>query len=400
MPLRVVFVTSVFEDIDTGPGIYARYLWNHFRDDPLIDFHVVAPEVGARSRQLLPSGKGKNSWDLYRRLQQRALDLSGKLGPGTIVHGNAAHSMSLFMRYSGPLVVQVNDIELAELPAHWSEVLRRVGHRRLSALIWRRHNERRVVRRADVVLCNSGYTARAVLGAYGIDVDRVRTVRKAVDLRCFTPPGVLPPDPFPQRPRDGRLVFVGTDWSGKGLDVLFRALQSVASRYPNVSLVVVGPPESRANREIRTLAATLGLEERVRFVGRLGRDEVARLLWHSDVAVLPSRREALGVAALEAMAAGLPVVASRTGGIPEVVEDEVCGLLCAPGDLEDLALKLSRVLVSRSLRDELAAGGLRKIEEFSTERMVSEVREVYLSLAERFGSGFGHFSHRPARHVP
>jgi len=164
--------------------------------------------------------------------------------------------------------------------------------------------------------------------------------------------------------------------------------------------VVVGPPESRANREIRTLAATLGLEERVRFVGRLGRDEVARLLWHSDVAVLPSRREALGVAALEAMAAGLPVVASRTGGIPEVVEDEVCGLLCAPGDLEDLALKLSRVLVSRSLRDELAAGGLRKIEEFSTERMVSEVREVYLSLAERFGSGFGHFSHRPARHVP
>jgi glycosyltransferase involved in cell wall biosynthesis len=284
-------------------------------------------------------------------------------------------------------MVQINDYELAELGGHWMQVLLGSGYRRLLAFAWRRRQESRVLRHVDLALCNSDFTRQAVARGYRIDATRLRTLKKAVDLRHFQSPVPPPGDPMPQRPSGSRLVFVGTDWRRKGLDVLLHCLPAVVACHPLVSLVVVGPVDGVSNEQVRRHAHDLGLESRVHFVGKLAREDIARLFWHSDVAVLPSRREALGVAVLEAMAAGLPVVATRTGGIPEIIEDGECGLLCAPGDPKDLAEKLNRVLASVDLRRSIAEGGRRKVEEFSTLRMVNALRDIYLELAERWLRG-------------
>ena len=105
---------------------------------------------------------------------------------------------------------------------------------------------------------------------------------------------------------------------------------------------------------IRALLQGAGVAERVYLLGRRTRTEVAALLWHSDVLVLPSRREALGVAVLEGMAASLPVVASRAGGIPEILRPGVEGLLVEPEDAQ-----VGGVAGGSSCRPRSASGDVR-----------------------------------------
>ena len=100
-----------------------------------------------------------------------------------------------------------------------------------------------------------------------------------------------------------------------------------------------------------------------------------------DVFVLPSRREALGVAVLEGMAAGLPIVATRVGGIPEMVRPGVEGYLVEPGSAQELAAALRRVLDDPQGRMVMGAAGVRRAREFSVETMTRVIREIYLQAS-------------------
>jgi glycosyltransferase involved in cell wall biosynthesis len=108
---------------------------------------------------------------------------------------------------------------------------------------------------------------------------------------------------------------------------------------------------------------------------------VAHHLWHSDVFVLPSRREALGVAALEAMAAGLPVVATAVGGIPEMVRSGREGVLVPADHPNELAAALVRLLMDSDTRVRMAAAAKQRAEEFSVRVMTQSLRKTYLQLA-------------------
>jgi glycosyltransferase involved in cell wall biosynthesis len=335
---RIVFVTTVFENVKTGPGIFARYLWEHFCNDDDMDFHLVAPDIKEKEPRLHSFERPKDSIKVYTALQDKALELVRRLGHGTVVHGNMAHIMWRFTRYNGPLLVQVNDYSNSDYWKYAIESFLRTGIRRQISLIWRRWYERQVTRQASMVLCNSEYTRNSVLKAYGVCPDRCRVLYKAVDLTPFVRPDVLPPARVPRPPGEKhRLIFVGTDWERKGLDVLFRALRLVLDRQQDVILLVAGPDEFHGNARIRALVKELKLTNHVRFLGATSRADLPNLLWNSDVAVLPSRREAFGVSILEAMAAGVPVVATRTGGIPEIVNNSSLGVLCEPGNPVDLA---------------------------------------------------------------
>ncbi len=127
----------------------------------------------------------------------------------------------------------------------------------------------------------------------------------------------------------------------------------------------------------------------MRFLGR--RSDVPDLLEACDVFVLPSRREGLGVAALEAMARGRPVVASAVGGLAETVVTEQTGLLVAPGDAAALAAALERLLADPALARRLGAAGAARVEQhFLAEQMVSAYETLYREiLAERAADARG-----------
>jgi len=127
--------------------------------------------------------------------------------------------------------------------------------------------------------------------------------------------------------------------------VLIEALPHVLRREPAARLVIAGRGALR--KRLEALAADHGVASKVRFAGLVS--DVPRLLSAFDVFAFPSRWEGFGIALIEAMAAGLPVVASRTGGITEIVEDGVSGLLVAPGDPGELAAALARLLRGATL---------------------------------------------------
>jgi glycosyltransferase involved in cell wall biosynthesis len=142
-------------------------------------------------------------------------------------------------------------------------------------------------------------------------------------------------------------------------------------RVPEATLLVVGDGEERTRLE--QLAG-----ERVRFLGARPRGEVLGLLAVADVAVLPSAWENFPHAAVEALAMGTPVVATRVGGVPEIVHDGENGLLVDPDDDGEFGSALERVLHDGELRARLAAGAASSVERFSTDAVYGELERILL----------------------
>jgi glycosyltransferase involved in cell wall biosynthesis len=130
---------------------------------------------------------------------------------------------------------------------------------------------------------------------------------------------------------------------------------------------------------MRQLAAASGLAGRVHFLGQ--REDIPDLLAALDIFVLPSQREGVSLALLEAMAAGLPVIVSRVGGLPEVVTDGETGLLIPPQDPEALAAALARLLAEPDFARNLGEKARRHAEaNYSLERLGREINEIYEGL--------------------
>jgi glycosyltransferase involved in cell wall biosynthesis len=212
------------------------------------------------------------------------------------------------------------------------------------------------------VVAVSQAQADAWVDAGLVDGEKVSVIPNAVDVEGA---GDSPPAPHPAGGGIGRNAHSATVGTvavlreGKGLDVLLRAFRDVRKAYDGAKLVIAGDGPLRAALERE--ANELGLGESVRWLGY--RDDVQSVLASLDVFVHPTLRDALPTAVLEAMAAGVAVVASHAGGVPEIVEHESNGLLVEAGNEEALAAAIARLLNDENLRDRLAAAGRETVRE-------------------------------------
>ena len=160
----------------------------------------------------------------------------------------------------------------------------------------------------------------------------------------------------------------------KGHRTLIDAWPDVLAAVPSAWLLIIGEGSERDSLESQ--AQSLGIEHRVVFTGR--REDVPAVTAALDISVLPSYREAQGLSVLEAMALSRPVVASAVGGIPEMIEDGVTGLLVPPHDCEALAAAIVRLLTDHPLADMIAhAGHLLVHDRFCIELMIESVSSLY-----------------------
>lgn len=157
--------------------------------------------------------------------------------------------------------------------------------------------------------------------------------------------------------KNGRryLLSVAMHNEKKGLDVLIRAFSQIAAHDRKLELVLVGDGDLRKNLE--DLAISLGLREQVRFLGRRDHEEVARLIHGCELFVHPAISEPFGIAVTEALACRKPVVASKVGGIPEIIEDGRSGILVEPAKPERLAEAISMLLADPQAADRMAEQG-------------------------------------------
>jgi glycosyltransferase involved in cell wall biosynthesis len=238
--------------------------------------------------------------------------------------------------------------------------------------------ERVTARLSDRVLTCSEAVRRFAIERHGLPAGRVVTLANAIDVEA------IPSGPEARARARGLLGagpeerLVGTlgrlHEPKKGLKSFLSAAARVAAADPRVRFVLIGDGPSRA--DLMRFAASLGLGERVRFEGE--RADAANLLAGLDLLVQPSLWEGFGLSALEAMAAGLPVVASRVGGVPEVVRDGLDGLLVPAGDPVRLAAAMTAILGDPDRAARLgAAGRERARREFHIDRLVRQTASLY-----------------------
>lgn len=203
------------------------------------------------------------------------------------------------------------------------------------------------IARADLVACISHFArSQGMIRSDPAHWSRLRIVHCGVSPDRYATAGA----------RGGaRLLFVGRLAAVKGVPVLLDAMSALKQTHPDAHLTLVGDGPERARIEAR--AAALDLGAAVTFAGYRSQDEVAAELARTDVFALPSFAEGVPVVLMEAMAAGLPVLATRIAGISELVEDGVSGRLVPPGDVATLTGALDDLLSDANLREEMGRAG-------------------------------------------
>jgi len=230
--------------------------------------------------------------------------------------------------------------------------------------------ERRAVTRTDRIVTNADAITEAYLERSIGSREQYTTIYSGIELDAFR--GVDPATGLPgDRPR---IIMIGRLVDGKGFDVMLEAAERFRDADVSVCLVGDGPLYDSLQADV----VERGLDETVFLTGY--RDDIPQVLAASDILALPSFREGTPRVISEAMASGLPVVATEIAGIPEQVADGESGYLIPPGDPEALADRLSTLLGDASLRDRMGRRGAERAEQFSVETMLADIDDLYTDL--------------------
>lgn len=381
--LSVCVVTQQYEHIISGIGLHANNLISYL----LADGHevtVLAP--GRRSNQSLPADLPFTlitvppplfaatqarwfslSWHFSRRL--RDLERSLKFD---LVHFTDARE-SLFANISVPIIGNVNDTYAAEVGKpgdyrpYYNDWLARWLYYQLAKFC-----EASAYPRMQRLIANSEYTARVITSQYLLSPEQVCVCYKSIQLpkpdRSLTSCMLEPSHP-------PRVLFVGGNMQRKGLSTLISAAPYITSALKGIEFWVAG--DDKAIPHLKSMCAKNNVLDSFRFWGWCSREILHNLYANADIFVMPSLIEAFGVVFLEAMAMGLPVVATDVGGIPELIHHESNGLLVSPGDVQGVAESVVRYFKDVELRCRIREAGFETARRYTVERMMECTYAIY-----------------------
>jgi glycosyltransferase involved in cell wall biosynthesis len=259
--------------------------------------------------------------------------------------------------------VTIHDLDFLDHPERTSAEIRRDY-----PALARRHASR-----ADGVLVPSAYTASQVVSRLGVAADRVTVF----------PPFIPSAQPRAEPPRGGPVLFVGTLEPRKNVAGLLAAYERlVASHADMPQLVLVGRVP---HAEEAALSAAAAANSRIELRGYLPDKERARLYQVASMLVLPSFEEGFGIPVVEAMAAGVPVVVSNRGSLPEIAGG--AGLVVDPDDPAALASAMLRVLTDRALRQRMIVAGFDRMRRLDPAAAARRVLDAYRAAVDRRRSG-------------
>lgn len=365
MKPRVLFVSRRVE-LPLAPSLAAK--WEAIGEQ--LDFRVLAGGNGGngtfRLTRELPALDGPA---FYAALPLRITRELRAFRPHAVL-AQGAHETAAAL--SARKLARAKTAVIADLHGDWRAPTRLYGSR-LRALLNPVADRvaRTALRNADGIRTVTGYTTTLVRD---LGLEPTDEFPAYMDFDSFLQE---PPRPLPDQPR---ALFVGVLERYKNVDGLAQAWREVAARLPDAQLRLVG--SGTLGSVVEELVRAL--PEQTTWVPRLSQAGVSEALDASTVLVLPSRSEGMGRVIVEAFCRARPVVASRVGGIPDLVDDGLNGLLVTPGDTAGLADALHRVLCDRALAERLAAGarastGLWTI---SPEEFASRLRALIEQVAE------------------
>jgi len=401
-PLRVALLGYRSAPFSGGQGVYLRYLsqalmqlghevtvisgppYPHLVEGvslvELPSLDLYSRDLCSVTREELGDRLGRKEW--FSKLSggfaepetfgERARDwLIDHANEFDVVHDNQtlAEGILDLQRAGLPVVTTIHHpitrdlrVALAGEPRWWWRLMIRRWHRFLGM-------QSRVAAQLRHIVTVSRYSAVDIATDFGVLPGALHVVPNGVDTQLFRP--------LPSVARNPRQIIAtaSADAPLKGLAVLLRAFKTLVEADPSRRLVLIARPKPGGDTE--ALIKDLGLADHIRFVGDASHEDINRLYAESAVAVVPSLYEGFGLPAVEAMAAGVPLVSSDGGALAEVVADG--GLLVPAGDCDALAEKLERVLTDPALARALGDQGRQRVERqfcwsVCAEQMVEQYR--------------------------
>jgi glycosyltransferase involved in cell wall biosynthesis len=373
MKKRVAFLINQYKTVQSGPGRFSEYLRQMEFPDLEITFfsHQAGEDMEQERRVSLPFWirHVPLSWVFRSYFYARTLKRHHKEKPFDFILA-IDYSLGLFVAFSplkSSLYSMVNDdnyLRIFQKGEHQKGMSRnRRWARRLGYFL-----ESAVSRRAGFIIANSLYTKGLVEEIYKIKHDKVFLLYKAVDLSFFS---------FKEREvrSPHRFLFVKNDWKRGGLDLILKAFSRLANQ-EKIHLSVVGISPG-FQHFIKEMAEKEGFKGQLTVTGLLDRSNLKKEMDLADVFINMSRQEALGVACLEAMASGIPVVASNAGGLKEVLDFGTAGFMIQNESVEDLVSTLEEINANPGLLQTKIANGLLQVEKFSVDRLRENIIRLF-----------------------
>ncbi len=227
------------------------------------------------------------------------------------------------------------------------------------------------LQKADAITATSKFLAKRTKKL--VPEKEIEVVPFGVDLKKFSPQS---------KNKTSKVITIGFIKHLKpqyGPDYLIEAFTRVCKKYSNINLLILG--EGPLEKELKNLVKKLKIDDKVEFLGFVPNDLVPKYLSKMDIFVMPSLMESFGVAALEASAMEVPVVASRVGGVPEVLKDGKTGLLVEPKNVNELTAAIIKLIKDPGLRKKMGIEGRKFVKEnYNWQKNTQQMENLYKSL--------------------
>ena len=331
--LKIAYLTTQFNEVKSGPGRFAGYL----RAFPFqhLELHFFSDQISTPQPGYWPVflHKKLSKWPLYYFFRAyylfKALRAAHKAEQfdAWFCSSYVEALFLLFYKPDVPVYVCVNDYNALLIFQGLGQKIKSIGWKKTLARIQTRLFEHMVTKNADFVVANSLYNRALILKHYNITLSRCLLLYKVVDLSFFE---------FKERKSAPlrKFLFVKNDFIRGGLDTILEAL-SRHIHADEITLTVAGiSPENQAF--VQQMVKQNNMQNRVNMLGLVDKDTLKELYHSHDVFISMAREEALGVACMEAMASGIPVIATNVGGLPEVLDNGNAGFMLPPDNVAAL----------------------------------------------------------------
>lgn len=378
--MRVLFLNYEYPPLGGGAANATAYILREFSKIPNLEVDLVTSSIDENyhlekigeniSIHRLPIGKNKNN--LHFQSQKDVVIYSWKafwFGRKLIKQGNynLTHSfftvpcgflsMAYHRLYKIPYIVSLRG---ADVPGYSERFLFIYFILKpLIKLIWKK---------SSAVVSNSQGLKDLALQTR--PEQEISIVYNGIDIEAFKPAEL-------EHQMSKFIITTGASrvTHRKGLNYLIAAVAKLAPKYPNISVKIMG--DGNAKKELETLAEKLDTQERVEFLGRIAREETAPFYQEAGVFVLPSLNEGMSNAMLEALASGLPIVATDTGGSKELIKEGENGFIIKFKDSDDIAEKLEILINNSELVRSMGQASRRRAEKMSWQKVAEEYYKLY-----------------------
>ncbi len=364
--MKILLCTNVFEVVENGPVKFANLLLSINEQYPQHEVRILTEDVTAPRRYVhkvsLPEWLRASPVSQFVRMgvyHREARQVRREFPFDVLVYNNALVGLwsAIRLPYCVGMINDYKNIDRKKDPYQ-----RGVRSFKESVFRW---VEREAVRRYARIIVNSDYLRGLIQEHYPWSEGKIYRLYKGVSI----PQNPVPFSPVLTKPV--KVLFVKTDYELGGLPVLIQAIGWLPVQ---VELCVIGPAEGHRQHIGDMCRSVPNLS--LRYLGNQPQEAVINELRRSDLFCVPSYKEALGVANLEAMAHGIPVVSTTAGGIPEVLDHGYCGWMVAPGDPQALAQALEECITRPELRSLKRENALQHVQKFDIPTMFDNFLEI------------------------